>query len=118
VKFRHGEYDLVFTKADHPVTKGFPTLHFTDETYWSMQGDVSRINVLGNGVEEGEPRPQMWSFERGKGRVIGCVPGHYNWTFDDPLYRILVLRSICWTAKLTDVDRLSELATVGARVAP
>jgi putative heme-binding domain-containing protein len=118
VKYRHGEFDLVFTQPDHPVTKGFPTLRFTDETYWSMQGDVSRINVLGTGVEEGQPRPQLWSLERGKGRVIGCVPGHYNWSFDDPLFRVLVLRAICWTGKQENVDRLAELSTVGARIVP
>ena len=83
-----------------------------------MQGDVARIKVLGTGVEEGEPRPQFWSMEREKGRVIGCIPGHYNWTFDDPLFRVLVLRAICWTAKQENVDRLVELATVGARIAP
>jgi putative heme-binding domain-containing protein len=118
VKFRHGEFDLVFPKPDHPVTRGFPTLHFTDETYWAMQGDPARLQILGTGVEEGEPRPQLWALERGKGRVIGCIPGHYNWTFDDPLFRILVLRSICWTGKQENVDRLGELATVGARIAP
>jgi hypothetical protein len=42
------------------------------------------------------------------------VPGHYTWTFDDPLFRIL-LRGVCWTAR-EPVDRLSELATLGARL--
>ncbi len=118
VKYRHGEFDLVFKQPDHPVTQGFPTVHFTDETYWALQGDVNRVRVLGTGVEEGEPRPQLWALEREKGRVIGCVPGHYTWTFDDPLYRLLVLRAICWTGKQENADRLAELATVGARVAP
>ena len=117
VAYRHGEFDLVFTQPEHPVTKGFPTLHFTDETYWKLVGNTARINILGTGVEEGAPQPQLWSMERGKGRVIGCVPGHYTWTFDDPLYRALVLRAICWTAQQDDMNRLAELATVGARVA-
>ena len=26
------------------------------------------------------------------------LPGHYSWTFDDPLLRILLLRGIAWTA--------------------
>jgi putative heme-binding domain-containing protein len=118
VKYRHGEFDLVFTQPEHPVTRGLPTLHFTDETYWAMQGDPSRIRVLGTGVEEGEPRPQLWALERHKGRVIGCVPGHYTWTFDDPYYRLIVLRAICWTAKQDNVDRLADLATIGARISP
>jgi type 1 glutamine amidotransferase len=51
-----------------------------------------------------------------KGRVFGCIPGHYTWTFDDPFFRLLVLRGICWSARQDDVDRLSELSLVGARV--
>ena len=117
-KYRHGEFDLVFPVADHPVTRGFPTLHFTDETYWGLKGDVSRIQVLGHAVEDGAPQPELWSMERKKGRVIGCIPGHYTWTFDDPLFRVLVLRSICWTAREPHTDRLSPLATPGARLAP
>ena len=37
--------------------------------------------------------------------------------FDDPLFRLLVLRGLCWTAN-EPVDRLSELITVGARIEP
>ena len=115
-RFRHGEFDLVFKDSNHPITRGFPTLHFTDETYWNMRGDVSRLNVLGTSVEEGAPRPELWTLEREKSRIVGCIPGHYTWTFDDPLFRVLVLRSICWAAKQENVDRLAELAPVGARV--
>ena len=25
------------------------------------------------------------------------IPGHYSWTFDDPLFRVLLLRGIAWT---------------------
>jgi putative heme-binding domain-containing protein len=117
-KFRHGEFDLVFKQPGHPITRNFPTLHFTDETYWAMRGDASRLNVLGTAIEDNEPRPELWTLERYKSRIVGCIPGHYTWTFDDPLFRILVLRSICWAAKLDDVDRLSELSLVGARVLP
>ncbi len=116
-KFRHGEFDLVFNQTNHPITHGFPTLHFTDETYWNMRGDVSRLNVLGTSIEDGAPRPELWTLEREKSRIVGCIPGHYTWTFDDPLFRVLVLRSICWAAKQENVDRLAELATVGARIA-
>ena len=56
--------------------------------------------------------------EREKSRIVGCIPGHYTWTFDDPLFRILVFRSICWAAKIENVDRLAELSTIGARVVP
>jgi hypothetical protein len=115
-KFRHGEFDLVFTQPNHPITRGFPTLHFTDETYWNMRGDTARLNILGTAIEDGAPRPELWTLERGKSRIVACIPGHYTWTFDDPLFRALVFRSICWVAKLDDVDRLAELTLIGARV--
>lgn len=117
-KFRHGAMDLVFTQPDHPITRGLPTLKFIDETYWAMRGDAKRFAILANTVEDNEPRPQLWTLEREKSRIVGCIPGHYTWTFDDPLYRLLVLRGICWSAKQPDIDRLSELALIGARLAP
>jgi hypothetical protein len=113
-KFRHGEFDLVF--KEHAITRNFPTMRFTDETYWNMRGDASRLKVIGTAVEDGKPQPELWTLERGKGRIVGCIPGHYTWTFDDPLFRVLVLRSICWAAGEEDVDRMAALATVGARM--
>ncbi|HVR35150.1 MAG TPA: ThuA domain-containing protein [Methylomirabilota bacterium] len=117
-RFRHGEFDLVFTRPDHPITRGFPTLHFTDETYWNMRGDVSRLEVLGTSVEDNAPRPELWTLERGRGRIVGCIPGHFTWTFDDPLFRVLVFRGICWAAKQENPDRLAELSFIGAWVRP
>ena len=114
-RFRHGEFDLVFTQPDHAITRGLPKPHLIDETYWRMRGDVSRLNVLGTSLEDNEPQPELWTLERHKSRIVACIPGHYTWTFDDPLVRILVFRSICWAAKLDNPDRLSELALVGAR---
>ncbi|CAN5140711.1 hypothetical protein BH23VER1_BH23VER1_04330 [soil metagenome] len=116
--YRHGEVDLVFPPTPHPITRGFESLHLTDETYWNLRGDPARVGVLATSVEEGSAQPQIWTLERGSGRVFGCIPGHYMWTFDDPLYRLLVLRGIVWAAGGDDLDRLAELATVGARVAP
>jgi type 1 glutamine amidotransferase len=69
-------------------------------------------------MEENEARPELWTLERQKSRIVGCIPGHYTWTFDDPLFRIVLLRSICWAAQQADADRLSELALVGARLVP
>jgi type 1 glutamine amidotransferase len=43
------------------------------------------------------------------------IPGHFSWTFDDPLFRILLLRGVAWTAK-EPVDRFNELVTLGARL--
>jgi type 1 glutamine amidotransferase len=88
----------------------------TDETYWAMVGSLDKKHVLGSAVEEKAARPQMWSLERGRGRVFVSIPGHYSWTFDDPLFRILLLRAIAWSAK-EPVDRFNDLVWPGADVA-
>jgi putative heme-binding domain-containing protein len=117
-KFRHGDMELNFTNTEHPITRGFTKLRLTDETYWAFRGDEKRVGVLARSVEEGAPQTQLWTFEHFKGRVFGSIPGHYNWTFDDPLYRVIVLRGIAWAAQQKDVNRLLELVPVGARMAP
>ncbi len=115
-RFRHGPLELDFGEGKHPITRGFRKVKFVDESYWELVGDPKRVEVLATGVEEGKARPLLWARQQGKGRVCANVLGHYTWTFDDPLFRVLVLRAICWTAG-QPVDRLTELATVGARMA-
>jgi len=115
-RFRHGALDLEFAgDLKHPITRNFTKAHFEDESYWELVGDPARVQVLATGVEEDQPRPLLWTYERGKGRVFCSILGHYSWTFDDPLFRILVLRSIAWTAR-ENVDRFNELSTIGARM--
>ena len=113
-KYRHGAVD--FTLAKHPLTTGLPPLHLVDETYWGLRGDEKRLQLIASAIEENEPRPQLWTREHGGGRVFVSIPGHYNWTFDDPLFRVLALRGICWAAG-QPMDRLVELSTIGARIA-
>src|SRR5690606_24750658 len=114
-RFRHGPLDLKFDDTQHPITRGFDKLHLVDESYWNLTGDPGRIHLLASGVEGGEARPLLWTVEQGKGRVFVSIPGHYTWSFDDPLFRTVLLRGICWTAG-EPADRLSELSTIGARV--
>lgn len=112
-KFRHGPLSLTLDSA-HPIARGLPKLDLIDESYWDLEGDESRIHLIAQGVEEGRNRPLMWTLENGPGRVFVSIPGHYTWTFDDPLFRLLLLRGICWTAHQPE-DRLSLLATLGTR---
>jgi putative heme-binding domain-containing protein len=115
-KFRHGPLDLGFrTDTNHPVARNFDKVHFHDESYWGLVGDVKRVNLLATGVEEGQEQPLFWTLEPARGRVFVSIPGHYAWTFDDPLFRTLLLRGIAWAAK-EPVDRFNELVTAGARI--
>ena len=92
-------------------------LHLHDESYWNLTGDPKKINLLAGGVEYGESRPLFWTLEPAKGRVFVSIPGHYAFTFDDPLFRVLLLRGIAWTAR-EPVDRFNSLVTPGARIKP
>lgn len=116
IKFRHGQLDIDFSPgADHPVARNFDRIRWIDETYWRLTGDSERIDVIGTSMEEGEPWPQFWTVQRGRGRVFVSIPGHYMWTFDDPAFRVLLLRGIAWTAR-RDVDRFNELVVRDARI--
>ena len=50
------------------------------------------------------------------GQKSAAIPGHYSWTFDDPLFRVLLLRGIAWTAR-EPVDRFNDLVWPGAELA-
>jgi hypothetical protein len=115
--FRHGPLDMVFNRATgHPIIRNFDRLALHDESYWKLFGSLPPGSVLGTSLEDGQPQPQLWTMEHGKGRVFVCIPGHFSWTFDDPLFRVLLLRGIAWTAH-EPVDRFNDLVWPGADVA-
>ena len=115
-RFRHGPLALGFeTGGRHPIGRNFDRVQLHDESYWQLVGDPKRINLLAAGKEDGKDRPLFWTLEPGQGRVVVSIPGHFAWTFDDPLFRVLLLRSIAWAAK-EPVDRFNDLVTPGARL--
>jgi len=116
-KFRHGPVDLVFPDgARHPIARNFDRVRFVDESYWDLVGAPGEVAVMATCVEDGEPRPLLWTLEPAGGRVFVSILGHYAWTFDDPLFRALLLRGIAWAAR-EPVDRFNDLVLPGARVA-
>ena len=112
-KYRHGPVDLKLEPG--PLTGGLTKPHFVDESYWNLVGSLDGGQLVASAVEEGEPQPLIWTRLQGKGRVCVNILGHYTWTFDDPLFRILLLRGICW-AGAQPIDRLTPLALPGARL--
>lgn len=115
IKYRHGPLSLAIHNQDHPIVRNFDQLQLYDESYWKLSGDPGDITLLATSMEDGEPTPQMWVTDQHGGRVFVSIPGHYSWTFDDPLFRILLLRGIAWTAS-EPVDRFNALVTPGARM--
>ena len=123
-QYRHGALDLSFASfgvhsgKDHPISRNFDSVHFYDESYWELQGDPSKMKVIATGIEDHQSRPLFWTIEptvtgtKQSGRVFVSILGHYSSTFDDPLFRILLLRGIAWSAN-EPIDRFNELATMG-----
>ncbi len=103
--YRHGLVELKISDSNNPICLGLPgKIRFDDETYWPATPVVD-IEVLATSDEKvakdaNDVKPQtiFWTHRYGKGRVFGCVLGHNMWTFDDPYFRILLLRGIAWAA--------------------
>ena len=121
IKYRHGPLDLKFnTDAKHPIARNFARAKFVDESYWKLTGALAKQRVIATQEEDGADQPLFWSVEhatdesgKAAGRVFVSIPGHYSWTFDDPLFRVLILRGIAWTAR-EPVDRFNDLVWIGA----
>jgi type 1 glutamine amidotransferase len=117
IKYRHGAMDLAFPNGQsHPILRNITKLQLVDESYWMLTGDLPKDRVLATQVEDKEPRPLFWTVEKGPGRVFVSIPGHFSWTFDDPIFRIILLRGIAWTAK-EPVDRFNDLVWPGSDTA-
>ncbi len=116
IKYRHGPLDVDFTPgADHPIARNFDRVKMVDESYWELTGDPSQLNLIATQEEDGQPQPLFWTMEHGRGRVFVSIPGHYMWSFDDPAFRLLLLRGIAWAGH-RNVDRFNGLVTLDARI--
>ncbi|WP_237228789.1 ThuA domain-containing protein [Rubinisphaera sp. JC750] len=106
--YRRGDVQMQIAKPDHPVCDGLPrSFHFeNDETYWPPTPLADNVTVLATSVEgrgakgatEEAAQPVLWSYELGRGRVVGCVLGHCLHTFDSPEFQTILLRSVGWVA--------------------
>jgi putative heme-binding domain-containing protein len=116
-KYRHGPLEIHWAVAgEHPIARNLGTMQLHDESYWGLVGDATQVSVLARGAaEEGAIRPPLfWTVEPQAGRVFVSIPGHYSWTFDDPLFRLVLLRGIAWASR-EPVDRLAPLVYLGAK---
>ena len=118
VEFRHGPLDLSFnTDAQAPDR---PQLRQAEAGRRELL-EADRRLAEGTACWRRRSRTRSRSrcsgrWSTGKGRVFVSIPGHYSWTFDDPLFRVLLLRGIAWAAK-EPVDRFNDLVWPGADVA-
>ena len=101
-----------------PLFEGFPEkFDLSEEFYWNLRGDPAGITPLvtspagpaiANKSLPGPPRmedldgkewPVMWTREVGRGRVFATAVGHNYFTFNDPYFRIILLRAMAWTMR-------------------
>ena len=92
-------FELRLVDREHPITRGLPErIELIDEPYWPLIGETNAVHLLASAKVDGESRPLIWTREKGKGRIFASIPGHYTWTLNDPLFRIILLRGIAWAA--------------------
>ena len=101
--YKHKVITLKLPEPRHPIMLGLPdTFTLADECFWNLQGDRSKITALATSDEtvgdKVSAEPIIWAYERGKGRVVASTLGHFDWTFDDPFFRTILLRGIAWAA--------------------
>lgn len=121
-RYRHGEMRAELAAPGHPLCRDLPgSFVLNDEPYWPpapplVTSNVTVLAVSREAVENGkvEPQPLYWTYAVGSGRVFGCVPGHYTRTYDDPTFRLLLLRGIAWAAGEAP-ERFDQLAVRGER---
>jgi len=124
-RHRDGEVRMELAATGHAICRGLrQTVVLKDETYWppTPPVDPTRVTVLATSQEKvaagsapKKAQPVFWTLDAGRGRVFGCVPGHFAWTFDDPWFRLWLLRGIAWAAGGSPY-RFDPLALRGARV--
>jgi type 1 glutamine amidotransferase len=107
---------LTVAAMQSPIFERFPKkFDLADEFYWQLRGDPARVTTLvaspagpaiANKPVDGTPRiedldgkawPVMWTTEVGRGRVFVSGAGHNYFTFNDPYFRIILLRAMAWT---------------------
>jgi len=104
----HREIQPVIIKnlnQNHPVTKGIePFIIQLDEQFgvFFRNPDDPDMTVLfrSEGVHDGRTTTQGWCVQRGKGRIVGLTPGHYEWTWYQVQYQEIMWRAAQWAMGL------------------
>jgi putative heme-binding domain-containing protein len=116
-KYRHTVFRLNGPAPGRidPIPASLNGLEWLDEAYWPLVGGESGAKAIATAEIDGKACPQIWTFERGPGRVFASILGHYTWTWRDPLYKVMVLRAIAWAARRPDSGVLDLADGLNAR---
>jgi hypothetical protein len=111
---------LTDAALESPIFEGFPAKFET--TLMTSPAGPAIANKALNGppnIEDldGKDWPVMWTREVGRGKVFVTVVGHNYFTFNDPYFRIILLRAMAW-AMNESFDPFKPLVTAGIKLRP
>ena len=104
--WQRGLMGLYFDRS-HPITEGVSNFDLDDELFHHVQFATGAEVLAKTFRTAKEIIPQMWTFERGAGRVFTSCQGHYYKNFALPHFRGLILRAVAWAGK-RPVDALTR----------
>ncbi len=89
----------------HPITKGIePFVIQLDEQFGAYLANPKDpdMTVLfwSHGLHDDHWTIQGWCVQRGKGRIVGLTPGHYEWTWYEDQYQEIMWRAAQWALNL------------------
>ena len=87
---------------EHPITKDINSFFFNlDEQFDAQIKNPAMTTLLFRSLAVHDKRDAVggWCLERGKGRVVGLLPGHYQWTYRVPEYQEIFWRAAHWAMK-------------------
>lgn len=90
---------------DHPITQGIePFIIQLDEQFGAYIADPDdpdfTLLFRSHGLHDDHWTIQGWCVQRGKGRIVGMTPGHYEWTWYQVQYQELMWRAAQWALNL------------------
>ena len=101
----HQEIQPVIYKQfnpEHPVTRGIePFCVNLEEQFGVKIKNPSETTILFRSLAVHDRRDSVggWCLERGKGRVIGLLPGHLEWCYRVEVYREVFWRAAFWAMR-------------------
>jgi hypothetical protein len=87
---------------EHPITRGVKPFYINlDEQFALELSEPSITTVLFKSFAVHDKRTTVsgWCLQRGKGRVVGLLPGHYQWSYRVPNYQEIFWRAAYWAMR-------------------
>ena len=100
------EYQIQIRNANHPITKGMPTvwMHTQDELYNSLRGPAENMKILATAYSAednegtGRHEPALMVLTYGDGRIFHNIMGHADYSVADVGFLTAMLRGTEWAA--------------------